>query len=46
LALLALEIENAMVAEGGNSSQADPIAASLDGQTPGVNDCVCHHVTS
>jgi hypothetical protein len=34
------------VAEGGYSPHADPIAASVDGQTPGVNDCVCRHVTS
>jgi hypothetical protein len=46
LALLALEVEHAMVAEGGYSSQADPIVADRIGPTPGVYDCVCRHVTS
>jgi hypothetical protein len=51
LALLALEVVYAVVAEGRNPGQADPIAAALDGSVgsplgPGVNDCVCRHVTS
>jgi hypothetical protein len=46
LALLALEVECAMVTEGGYSSQADPIAAARTGSAPGVYDCMCRHVTS
>jgi hypothetical protein len=36
----------AVMAEGGNSSQPDPIAAGLGGSALGVNDCLCRHVTS
>jgi hypothetical protein len=34
------------VAEGGYSSQVDPIAGAGIGSTPGVYDCMCRHVTS
>jgi len=46
LALLALEVEHSMVAEGGYSSQAYPIAAAGIGPAPRVYDCMCRHVTS
>jgi hypothetical protein len=46
LALPALEVEDAVVTEGGDSSQADPIAAALSGSPLGVYDCVCRHATS
>jgi hypothetical protein len=34
------------MAEGGNPSQADPIAAAFSGPAPDVYDCVCRHTTS
>jgi hypothetical protein len=46
LTLLALGAEYAVMAEGGNSSQADSVAADLRGSAPGVNDCLCRHITS
>jgi hypothetical protein len=46
LTLLALGLVHTVMAEGGNSSQADAIAAGLRGLPPGVNDCVCRHITS
>jgi hypothetical protein len=44
--MLALGAEHTVMAEGGNSSQADPIVANLERSAPGVNDCLCRHVTS
>jgi hypothetical protein len=46
LTLLAFEIVDAVVTIGGDSSQADAIAAAIGGSPPGVYDCVCRHATS
>jgi hypothetical protein len=46
LALVALEVEYAMVAKGGYPSQADSIAAAVGGSAVGVYECVCRHATS
>jgi hypothetical protein len=46
LSLPAFRIEYTVVTKGGNSSQADPITADLNGSALGVNDRLHRHITS